>query len=230
MYIIMIYTIGNIKGGVGKSTLACNFAAILSRMGRDVLLIDGDKQGSAADFTQSRAETFGDPGFACVRAQGAEVRTQAKTMAAKYDDIIIDAGGQDNPSLRAGLVVSDILLAPVSPRSFETWALDGLAELIDEAQAVNDRLAAHAVINMGFPRGADNAETCTIIREDYPSLTLLDPVIVNRKAFSDAAGEGRAVIEAIRRDPKAVEEILSVMTALSVYTGDIQEIYNVRTA
>jgi chromosome partitioning protein len=226
----MIYTVGNIKGGVGKSTLACNFAAILSRMGRDVLLIDGDKQGSAADFTQSRAETFGAPGYACVRAQGAEVRTQAKTMAGKYDDIIIDAGGQDNPSLRAGLVVSDSLVAPVSPRSFETWALDGLAEIIDEAQAVNDRLAAYAVINMGFPRGVDNAETRTIVREDYPALTLVDPVIVNRKTYSDAAGEGRSVIEAIRRDPKAVEEIAAAMIALGVYTGDIQEIYNVRTA
>ena len=130
----MILTVGNIKGGVGKSTLACNVAVALSFTGKGggVLLIDGDKQGSAADFAQSRAEALGEAGFTCVRAQGKEVVNQVVTMRDKFAHIIIDAGGQDNPSLRAGLAVSDRVLVPVAPRSFETWALEGMAALIED--------------------------------------------------------------------------------------------------
>ena len=40
----MILTIGNIKGGVGKTTLAVNLAILRALAGRDVLLVDGDEQ------------------------------------------------------------------------------------------------------------------------------------------------------------------------------------------
>lgn len=53
------------------------------------------------------------------RAQGKEVVNQVVTMRDKFAHIVIDAGGQDNPSLPAGLAVSDMVLMPVSPRSFE---------------------------------------------------------------------------------------------------------------
>lgn len=40
----MILTVGNTKGGVGKTTLAVNIAAARAMQGRDVLLIDADRQ------------------------------------------------------------------------------------------------------------------------------------------------------------------------------------------
>ena len=43
----MIITIGNTKGGVGKTTLAVNLAIARAMSGRDVWLIDGDRQGTA---------------------------------------------------------------------------------------------------------------------------------------------------------------------------------------
>jgi chromosome partitioning protein len=43
----MIVTVGNTKGGVGKTTLAFQLALARALSGRDVLLVDGDRQGSA---------------------------------------------------------------------------------------------------------------------------------------------------------------------------------------
>lgn len=227
----MILTVGNIKGGVGKSTLACNIAVALSfQAGGGVLLIDGDKQGSAADFTQSRAELLGEAGFTCVRAQGKEVVGQVVTMRNKFAHIIIDAGGQDNPSLRAGLAVSDKVLVPVSPRSFETWALEHMASLVEEASITNPKLEAFAVLNLAFPRGSDNAQTQDIIREDYARLALIEPSIVQRKVFSDAVGHGLSVLESKPRNPDAIAELLGLLSGLGIKKIDIEVIYNGRAA
>ena len=43
----MIVLVGGEKGGVGKTTLAVNLAAMRARAGHDVLLVDADKQASA---------------------------------------------------------------------------------------------------------------------------------------------------------------------------------------
>ena len=52
----MILAIGNIKGGVGKTTLAVNIAIARALQGRDVLLVDGDQQQTTMTFTEIRTE------------------------------------------------------------------------------------------------------------------------------------------------------------------------------
>ena len=43
----MIVTVGNTKGGVGKTTVALNLAIARAKSGRSVWLVDGDRQGTA---------------------------------------------------------------------------------------------------------------------------------------------------------------------------------------
>jgi chromosome partitioning protein len=43
-----IVLIGGEKGGTGKTTLATNMAVILAVEGKDVLLLDTDRQGTAS--------------------------------------------------------------------------------------------------------------------------------------------------------------------------------------
>ena len=77
----MIFLIGNLKGGVGKTTLAVNLAITLSNSHRDVLLIDAE--GSAIDLTELRANARGTAGYTAVNLQGANIRTQARQLAHK---------------------------------------------------------------------------------------------------------------------------------------------------
>jgi len=55
----VILTVGNTKGGVGKTTIAVNLAILRVSAGREVLLVDGDEQGTASLFSQLRAEQVG---------------------------------------------------------------------------------------------------------------------------------------------------------------------------
>ena len=100
----MIVTVGNTKGGVGKTTLALQLALGRARAGRDILLVDGDRQGSAQTAVAIRAAAGRTPGLSCVQYhEGAVLRAQVLRQAVKYDDVVIDAGGRDSTALRAAL-------------------------------------------------------------------------------------------------------------------------------
>ena len=212
----MILVVGGTKGGSGKSLLAANLTILLASDGRDVLLIDADDQGSATDFTRQRNETTcGEAGYTAVQLTGAEVATQAKRLAPKYDDMVIDVGGRDTTSQRAALAVANILLIPFPPRSVDLWTSDKVTQLIDEVRPFNAGLRVCAVINKGFSRGKDNEEAAEMLREQAEHWRYLDTPIGDRKAFSNAFGDGLAVTEYSPRDAKAVAEIKALHRALS---------------
>src|SRR3954447_3730623 len=143
----MILAIANTKGGVGKSTLAINIAIARALAGRDVLLVDGDEQNTALDFTELRQQLVGQAGYTAVALHGAALRTQTRQLTPKYDDIVIDVGGRDTGSLRAALTVAHVLLVPVQPRSFDVWAFDQMAALVTEAREISAGLRALAFLN-----------------------------------------------------------------------------------
>jgi chromosome partitioning protein len=148
----MILTVGNTKGGVGKTTLALNIAIARALSGREVWLIDGDRQATAQTAISIRFDAGHQPGIACANyADGVTLRAQVKQQGHKFQDIIIDAGGRDSTALRAALVLTDVLLVPFHPRSFEVWALDDIAALVDEARSVRDGLSAYAMLNCADP-------------------------------------------------------------------------------
>jgi chromosome partitioning protein len=208
----MIVTVGNTKGGVGKTTLAFQLAMARALAGRDVLLVDGDRQGSAQMAVAIRADAGRTPGLACAQYHdGAVLRAQVQRQAGKYDDVVIDAGGRDSTALRAALSLSDLLIVPFLPRSVDVWALADIAALVAEASAVRDGLRACAVLNAADPgTSSDNADAAAALA-DYPFLTLFDAPIRRRKAFANAVGLGLSVDELTPRDAKACEELAALV-------------------
>ena len=212
----MIVTVGNTKGGVGKTTLALNLAISRALAGRDVWLIDGDRQGTAQMAISIRADAGHSPGIACATySDGPTLRAQVQQQLSKFDDIIIDAGGRDSTALRAALVLSDVLLVPFNPRSFDVWALNDIAALVDEVRSVRDGLRAVAILNCADPgeTSTDNAEAAAAVA-DVPQFEYLDTPIRRRKSFANAAGQGLSVLELKPTDKKAVEELKALVNAL----------------
>jgi chromosome partitioning protein len=212
----MILTVGNTKGGVGKTTIAVNLAIVRALAGRDVWLIDADRQGTAQTAISIRSESGQTPGIACASyPDGPTLRSQVQQQAAKFDDIIIDAGGRDSTALRAALVLSDVLLVPFQPRSYDVWALDDIAELVDEARSVRDGLRCYAMLNCADPgeHSTDNAEAAAAVAE-IAQFEYLPTVLRRRKSFANAAGAGLSVLELKPHDSKASDELNSLVRAL----------------
>lgn len=196
----MILTIGNTKGGTGKSTIAVNLA-IHQAKSHKVLLIDGDEQKSSLFFTEFRGKND----YTAVALTGLSLRQQVPNLAKDYDEVIIDVGGRDSGSLRAALTISDILVIPISPRTFDVWALEEMVLLFDEAQGFNEKLKGMVVLNLGETRGHDNEAAQQAIVE-YQELTLLETVLMRRKVYAESISKGLGVMEMKPRNSKAIAE------------------------
>lgn len=210
----MIVTVGGIKGGSGKTTVATNLACIAAGQGADVLLVDADNQETALDFTNARkADNPGAPSYTCVKLTGTSVRTEVLAMVKKYDHVIIDAGGRDTTSQRAALSVSTSLLIPCKPRSFDLWAIEHVAQLVDEARTINPALKASVFLNQTDPagQGSENRDTIEELKK-FSVLDYLDAPLGSRKAFAHAASLGLSVTELVRPhiNQKAIDEIMAL--------------------
>ena len=212
----MILTVGNTKGGTGKTTVALQLALDWAIMGHDVLLVDGDRQGSASLAVAVRAESGRMPSLTSVAyPDGPALHSQVKRLAPKFDFVVIDAGGRDSGSLRAALTLSALLVVPFRPSGVDAWALADVAGLVDEARTVNRKLQAVALLNAADPgETADNVAASAAVAA-YPALALLDGVrLTRRKAFSTATSAGLSVGELTPRDAKACAELSALLKAV----------------
>lgn len=204
---MMIVLCGGTKGGVGKTTLATNLAA-MRRHDADVLLLDADKQGTASLWAQIRDDAGVNPRVPCVQKQGAKLHLEVKALAEKFQDVVIDAGGRDNMELRAAMIVADVFVTPVLPSSFDFWGLSDVNRLVTDARIINPDLRVIVVVNRGStnPSVAEVDEVRQLVGE-FEGMILADTVLRDRISFRKAASEGLSVTEMNRLDSKAVAEI-----------------------
>ena len=203
----MIIVTGGIKGGSGKTTIATHLAVMRAQQGGDVLLIDADDQETSFDFSTLRSSnTENLPEYTYIKLSGKALRSEILKLKEKYDDIIVDAGGRDTINQRAALSTADKLIVPFVPRSFDLWTLDNVSSIVQEIKQINPNVEAYAFLNRADSRGFDNEEAQDMIKENDNLMTL--PIMIcHRKAFGNAAAEGKAVNELKALDKKAVLEI-----------------------
>jgi chromosome partitioning protein len=223
----MIVTIGATKGGVGKTTIALQLALARTLAGSSVLLVDGDRQASALTAVAMRSEASRAPGIACVHYPEERVlQAQVQQQAPHYDDVIIDVGGRDSAALRRALLISDLIVVPVQPRSVDVWAFADIAGLVDRAQeerAERGRppLRTCAVLSMADPgASSDNAAAVDALSE-HSQFAWIDAPIRRRKAYANATGLGYAVSEMTPRDPKACEEVAELVRNVFTIADDL---------
>lgn len=207
-----ITVFGGEKGGTGKTTLATNIAAMLAKAGKDVLLIDTDRQGTASLWATVRDEEEVTPRVPCVQKFGKGLPAQIRDLAERYEEIVIDAGGRDSLELRYSLGVADRAFIPVQPFQFDIWTVRQMDSLVEMAASINEGLTAGLVLNRVSTNPVvreDRDARDFLLEENFPHLSVLTATIRDRIAFRKSARDGRAVTE-FGGDKKAVAEITAL--------------------
>ncbi len=197
-----VITVGNSKGGVGKSTIACNLAVEAAKAGMKVLVIDADVQQSSIDFRASRADRDSLPQFHAVSITKATIHKDVQSFA-EFDLVIIDAGGRDTGVFRSAILASDILLVPVLPSQYDIWATQGTVDTLAEAKAFKD-IKAYFIINQVIPNTTVAKEALQALEEFQ--LPMMSTQIHARVAFKQSVSEGKGVTE-YESTGKAAQEI-----------------------
>lgn len=204
MYNMKTITIGQQKGGVGKSTLTANIAVALASQGQRVIIIDADKQQTCVNWAGRRQLAGLEPSIIAAPLQAKEsnasdfIQTVRKLgEGGKFDVCLIDVGGRDNRELRAALVVSNILLAPCLPSQADVESLGDFDGVVGEVLALNPNLEALTVINKattGLNFSKEIALASDAI-EEMEYLTRPIGMVTDRPTFRSAWMEGQGVYD-----------------------------------
>jgi len=205
----MIILLGSQKGGCGKSTLATNLSAALATFGKDVVLVDADRQGTSAAWAADRAEQTTLPAVAHVRLYD-NIRSQVLDLAQRYEVVVVDSSGRDSRELRTGAVAANILLVPFRPSQADLDTMPSLAKVIQAAQDLNPDLKCMSVLTMAHTNpSVKEAEEGRGYIAEFPELPLAKTMIHDRKIYRDALSEGKGVVES--DNIKAKEEIFQLL-------------------
>ena len=205
----MIILVGSQKGGCGKSTTAVNIATILAHNSCDVVLVDADRQCTAANWAADRVSATRLPVVHCVQKYE-NISSTLLDLKKRYEYIIVDAAGRDSRELRTGMVAADMLLVPFRPSQPDLDTIPNLTEIIIQAKDLNPKLKVYGLITMAPTNPIINEEPeAREYLKDYPEIVLLSSTIKDRKVYRDAMSEGMGVIELA--NPKASTEITNLV-------------------
>lgn len=210
----MIILIGNIKGGVGKSTLSTNLAALLVQQGKDVVIVDADRQSTTANWTADRNITE-KPKVHCVR-QYDSIRETLKDLSNRYDVVIADCQGRDSLELRSGMLVANRLIVPFKPSQPDLDTLPTISNIIKDSKLINPTMQALGLLTIA-PTNPSITEISDSLKfaKNYAEIKMLETIIFDRKVYRDAISLGLGVIE--MDNDKAKQEIENLL--LEVLNG-----------
>ena len=201
-----------VKGGVGKSTLISNIAATLAGMGKDVLVMDGDKQGTSYYFHQYRLEGDNLPAYQCTQCSN-NIREAIIDASKRFDIVLVDTAGYDSPEARSAMATCDLVITPfsVSQPDLDTVAL--IIKAVDDMKIINPDMHFYGLLNMVSTHHQKNDELTAHRAVEELDIEIMDSCISRRDIYMQVMADGLSVTETNNKLAAAeitalVEEVL----------------------
>lgn len=199
-----IYASINTKGGVGKTTIAVHLATYLA-YDDSTLLIDGDAQRSTAAWaTWRRQEHASRPSPTTTALLGRAIRDEGRTLAARFANTVIDAGGRDGESIRAALLLANEAIIPIGASQLDAAAITDALTLVDMARDYNPDLCVRILLNRIDSRTRDTADMLAFLTAQ--DAQIMSAMVAERVAYRRAIADGGTVHE-YARDRAAMAEM-----------------------
>lgn len=209
----MVIVIGAEKGGVGKTKIATNLAALAASYGVDVVLLDTDRQGSSVSWGNIRKEDESLSRVPVLPLPPNPARELA-SLAGKYSLVIVDIGAQNYRTMMECALLSDIVLVPCGADQQE---IESTLSVFDALKTKGDKheygyMPAHVVLNR--VSHLKNSKSTEQLRTLFAAegISVFDAHIASRAAWAATGKTGRGLHELQSADnsDKATEEMQAV--------------------
>lgn len=195
----------NLKGGVGKTTIAQNLAVCLAHMEYKVCLVDTDTNQNSLSWFGARDEDL--PEILVVGATEAKGLTKTvEKLNQDHDFVIIDGTPSLNEMTTRIILASDLLLIPILPGGHDLRSMGFFFERYEQAKEFKDEIPAYFILNQFAP----NINVHQDIKEILGGfeIEILKTTVAKRIAYVKTGIEGTGVYE--YTDYKAKAEMINL--------------------
>ena len=205
-----------VKGGVGRSTIATNLAAILS-LTHPTALIDCDMpQGTSASWFALRQSEIPTDNLVLTTANDhLELIQRAKECARSCKYMVIDGPPRLAEMTRAIMMLSDLSLIPLGASAAEIWSTSDLLKTLAEARSYKAVIDARIVWTRFRGQTREAQDLKGAVHHEL-KLKELRSRLGYRVAYSEALARGLSADEWIDRHAHAevralAEEVMGIL-------------------
>lgn len=179
----------NLKGGTTKTTSSVFTAHVEHELGRRVLFVDADPQGSALSWNEDAPTPFP---FTVIGLATKQLHNELQDFIAGFDVVVVDTPPLEQKSgiVISALRVATLAIVPVAPTPIEYKRLAAVVETVNDAADLraDGKPVPLAVL---LTRTVANAASTSIYRDRITGdgLTVLRPNVGRLEQFSQADGD-----------------------------------------
>lgn len=196
--------VSNLKGGVGKTTVAQNLAVSFAQLEYRTCILDTDRNQNSISWSGVRDEDL--PEILVVGSTDERAITKAvNKLDDSHDFVIIDGTPSLSEMTTRIILAADLLLIPILPSAHDIRAIHQFIERYEQALEFREAIPAYFFVNQFQGYTVQKSIRDLLLEFEIP---VLSTSFRERVAYVEAAVEGRGVIE--WTDEKAAEEAVAL--------------------